>query len=505
MSVLKKLAGETALYGLSSIVGRSVNFLLVPLYTSVFRPSEQGVIIELFSWVALFNVLYTFGMETSYFRFATRQPERKTEFFNLTTSSVLTISLLVSGLLIFFANPIMVWREYPGQEQLLVWMAVIMAMDAVAAIPFARLRLEKKAKRFVVIRLTNIGLNVGLNLFFLVFCRDVYLGKYLSALQPLVDSIYNPRLGVGYIVLANLLANAFTLLQLLPQLRDFRFRLDWAALRPLLLYAYPILIMGFAGIANQNVDRLMLRELLPDGFYPGRTSADALGIYGNVYKLSILMNLAIQSFRFAADPFFFSKAEDKNAPVVFALVMKWFVIACVLLWLGVSLNLDLLGVLTMRRPIYREGLGVVPYLLLGNLFLGVYYNLAVWFKLSDKTGYGTLITLVGASLTVVGNLLLIPRLGYTGCALTFVVSCFVMMVVCYRLGDRFFPIPYDLRSALGYVGSAGLLIGLSSFIHISNLWVAVPFHLTLCLLYLACVVVVERDTILPKRLRGLRV
>lgn len=499
MSVLKKLAGETALYGLSSIVGRSVNFLLVPLYTSVFRPGEQGVIIELFSWVALFNVLYTFGMETSYFRFATRTPERKTEYFNLTTSTILTISLLVSGLLILFADPIMAWREYPGQERLLVWMAIIMALDAVATIPFARLRLEKKAKRFVTIRLINIGLNVGLNVFFLIFCRDIFLGKYFGSLQPLVQRFYDPTLGVGYIVLANLIANAFTLLQLLPQLREFRYRLDWALLRPLLLYAYPILIMGFAGIANQNVDRIMLRELLPDGFYPGRTSADALGIYGNVYKLAILMNLAIQSFRFAADPFFFSKAEDKAAPAVFALVMKWFVIACTVLWVGVSLNLDVLGVLTMRQPIYREGLGVVPYLLLGNLFLGVYYNLSVWFKLSDKTAYGTLITAVGAVLTVAGNVLLIPRLGYTGCAVTFLVSCFVMMVLCYALGEKFYPIPYDVRSAVGYVAAAGLLIWLSSLVEIPNLWVAVPFHLALCGLFVSGIAWVERDSLRPRR------
>lgn len=501
MSVLKKLAGETALYGLSSIVGRSVNFLLVPLYTTVFRPGEQGVIIELFSWVALFNVLYTFGMETSYFRFATRTPDRQAAYFNLTTSVVLTISVLVSGALILFANPIMAWREYPGQERLLVWMAVIMALDAVAAIPFARLRLEKRAKRFVAIRLVNIGLNVGLNVFFLIFCRDVFLGKYLTGLQPFVQRFYDPTLGVGYIVLANLIANAFTLVQLFPQLREFRYRLDGELLRPLLRYAYPILIMGFAGIANQNVDRLMLRQLLPEGFYPGRTAADALGIYGNVYKLSILMNLVIQSFRFAADPFFFSKAEDKNAPAVFALVMKWFVIACAVLWVGVSLNLDVLGLLTLRRPEYREGLGVVPYLLLGNLFLGVYYNLSVWFKLSDKTTYGTLITAVGAVLTVAGNGLLIPRLGYLGCAVTFLGSSFVMMVLCYALGERFYPIPYDVRSAFGYVASAGLLIGLSSLVQLPSLWLAVPFHLALCGLFVAGIFIVERDALRPKRFK----
>ncbi len=504
MSVLKKLAGDTALYGLSSILGRSINFLLVPLYTSVFAPGEQAITTELFSYVAFFNVLYTYGMETSYFRFATREPERRAFYYNLTLSSILFTSLLLSGGLIAAAGPLMARLGYPGQEKLLVWLAVIVALDAVILIPLARLRLEKNAKRFVTVRLINIGINVGLNVFFLVFCRDVLAGKYLPGLRPLIVAVYNPHLGVGYMVFSNLVANVVNVLMLWDLFVKLQFTLRWSAFKPLWVYAYPILIMGFAGVANQTTDRLMLRHLLPANFYPGKTPEDALGIYGNVYKLSILMNLAIQSFRFAADPFFFSKAEDKNAPAVFALVMKWFIIACVLLWLGVSLNLDVIGLLTMRRPVYREGLGVVPYLLLGNLFLGVYYNLAVWFKLSDKTSYGTIITLVGASLTIALNILLIPRVGYLGCAVTFLFSCFVMMVLCYLLGERFYPIPYNLRSAFGYVGAAGLLIWLSSLVKLPTLWMAVPFHLALFLLYAVGIALVERNTLLPKRLVGSR-
>ncbi|MCY7350471.1 MAG: polysaccharide biosynthesis C-terminal domain-containing protein, partial [Cytophagaceae bacterium] len=277
-------------------------------------------------------------------------------------------------------------------------------------------------------------------------------------------------------------------------------RWDWAVLRRMLDYGYPIMLMGLAGSVTLLTDRLVLERFLPEGFYPGRTAEEALGIYGNCYKLSIFMSLAIQAFRYAADPFFFSRTGDKNAPNVFADVMHWFIIAGVLIWVGVSLNLDFIGTF-FRKEIYREGLGVVPILLLGNLFLGVYYNLSVWFKLTDKTQYGTLITGIGAVSTLILNILLIPLLGYTGSALAFLASCVLMAVICYGLGDKHFPVPYRLLGALGYIGSAGLLIYLSSLVRIPDLWLAVPFHLLLCGLYFACIVLVERNTLLPKRWR----
>ncbi|MBC7922271.1 MAG: polysaccharide biosynthesis protein [Ferruginibacter sp.] len=496
MSVIKKLAGETALYGVSSILGRVLNYALVPLHTAIFLPGELAVTVKLFAYVALLNVLYTYGMETAFFRFAAKNGggggKEARIHYDLALTSVVVSSLLLSGTLVLFSSDVAAWLDYPGKGLFVRWLAIIVAIDAVVAIPFARLRLEKKARQFATARVINIGLNVLLNVFFLYFCRNVYEGEFGVAWKPFVDAIYSPTLGVGYIFLANLIANAAFFPLLRKQFADFRFRFDWHLLRPMWAYGYPILIMGLAGTVNLMIDRAMLQEWLPTGFYPGRTSEEALGIYGNCYKLSIFMSLVIQAFRYAAEPFFFSRAEDKNAPATFANVMKWFVIACTVIWLGVSVNLDILKQVFLRREIYWEGLGVVPLLLLGNLFLGVYYNLSVWFKLSDKTGYGTLITATGAVVAVVGNGLLIPVMGYLGCAVTFALSCFVMMALCYGLGQQHYPVPYNLKSAAGYVGGAALLIGLANQLAFDNPFVASAFHLLLCGLFGVGIYLLER-------------
>lgn len=500
MSVLKKLAGETALYGVSSILGRVIYWFLVPLHTHVFlRPGELSSNTELYSWVALFNVIFTFGMETAFFRFANRNPERRQEYFNQAQTAITVVSLLFSGLLIVMAPTLSRLLNYPGESSNIVFLALIVAIDAIVAIPFARLRLEKKAKKFVAVKIINIAINVILNVFFLVLCRDISLGKYLTSLQPIGAYLYRPEIGPGYIFIANLIANACFLLLLRDAFKGFQFTWKGPIFSEMWVYAYPILILGLAGTVNQMADRWFLRHLLPDGFYPKLTSEDALGIYGSCYKLSVFMSLAIQSFKYAADPFFFSKAEDKNAPELLALVMKWFVIVCVVLWVGVSLNIDILGHFMLSKA-YRVGLEVVPILLLANLFLGVYYNLAFWFKLTDKTHFGTLITFIGAALTVGLNVWLIPQMGYLGCAYAFLVSSIAMCVVCYLLGEKYYSVPYQVGSALGYIFSAGLLIYFSTFVKISSFWVSVPYHLALCLLYGLGILLVERESI-PLKIR----
>lgn len=496
MSVIKKLAGETALYGVSSILGRLLNYALVPLHTAIFLPGQMAITVELFAYVAFLNVLYTYGMETAFFRFASKTKDPHT-YYNAALTAIVLSSVSFSAIFILFSSQIAASLGYPGKGLFITWLALIVAMDAIVAIPFARLRLEKKARKFATARVVNIALNVFLNIFFLYFCRNVYEGNFLAGFKPLVDLIYSPTLGVGYIFLANLLANLAFFGLLWREFSVFRPVFNGSLLRPMLVYGYPILIMGLAGTINLMIDRIMLKNYLPEGFYPGRSAADALGIYGNCYKLSIFMSLVIQAFRYAAEPFFFSKAEEKNAPATFAEVMKWFIIACAVIWLGVSVNLDLLKMIFLRKQIYWEGLIVVPVLLLANLFLGVYYNLSVWFKLSDRTGYGTLITAAGAVVALAGNLLLIPVLGYMGCALAFLLSCFVMMSLCYVLGNKYYPIPYDLQSALGYVGGAGLLIWLSFQVTFSNPFVAAAFHFLLCAGYLLTIYLVEKRKAKP--------
>ncbi len=447
MSILKKLASETATYGVLTMLGRLLNSLLVLLHTDLFLPEQLAVQVQLYSYAGLALVIYIFGMETAFFRFAAKEADRE-QYYNIVQSAVIIVSVALSAAVFIFAEPIARFLLYPEEATLVRWFAIIMAIDGMVAIPFARLRLEKKAKQFVTYRLVNIFLYIFLNVFFLIVCRDIAEGKYALSLQPVVHLFYNPAVAPRYIIMANLVANLAYFILLRKEFRSFRFVFDKSLFKPVWVYAYPIGIMNLAAVTNTFFDRAFLQYLLPENFYPGRTTRQAIGIYGQCFKLSIFMNLTIQAFKYAAEPFFFQKAEDKDAPETFALVMRWFVIFCVILWVGVSLNLDLLAVLFLKQDIYHEGVYVVPWLLLGFLLLGIYYNLATWFKVTNKTQYGTYITIAGALCTIVLNFLLVPHIGYLGCAVAFAVSGFLMTALCYYFGQQYYPVPYDLKSGL---------------------------------------------------------
>lgn len=492
MSVVKKLASDTALYGLSSIVGRFLNWLLVAVHTRVFdQPKLLADNNQLYVWVILLNILYTYGMETAFFRFAKK--ENRQEYFNLILTYIILTSILFSLIIFFYATPIINWMGFPGKERLIVWFAIILATDAIAAIAFVKLRAENRAKRFVFIRITNIFINIGLNAFYLMFCKYIHEGLFLESWKPFADYFYNPSIGPDYIVWANFIASLITILLLWREFIDFRFSFDFQKFKPVLIYAYPLLIMGLAGAINQTADRLMLTKILPEGFYKGLTSDDAFSIYANVYKLSIFMLLVVQAYRYAADPFFFSKAEDKNSPTMLALATKWFTIACILIWVGVSVNIDLISLILGKN--YRSGIIVVPILLLANLFIGVYQNISMWFKLSDKTHFGTYFTIIGMVITVILNIILIPILGYVGCAITFAISSFIMMVLCYYYGQKYYPIPYELKSVITYLIIAGIFIVISWQIKIESLMFAIPFHILLTLLFVFGIVVSERTSL----------
>ena len=491
MSVLKKLASQTAVYGVSSIVGRVLTYLLVPIYTRVFGRAEYGVVTELYAYVAFLNIVFTYGIETAYFRFANRVGTDRQLLYDRVLSLLLLSSVVLSGALALLARPLAELLRYPNQSNYVVWLALILGLDAIVALPFARLRLENRARKFATVRLVNIGVNVGLNLFFIKLCPDVLAGKTLPALRPLVEAVYDPTLGVGYVFLVNLLANALYVPLLARELFGFRFRWpEWAVVRPLLGYAYPLMFMGLAGMVNEVLDRIVLKYWLPEGFYPHMTNQAALGVYGACYKLSIFMSLVIQAFRYAAEPFFFSQSTQKNSPATFALVLKWFTLCCAFIFVVISLNLEDFGLLL--GPAFRVGLGVVPILLMANLFLGVYYNLAVWFKLTDKTYYGTYIGVGGAVLTVALNLLLIPFLGYTGCALATLACYFMMAVLCWRLGERHFPVPYPaLRLGLWLLVAAAL-VALGWWVQPIGWWARHAWHIGLTLGFLATLYLVER-------------
>jgi len=493
MSVLKKLASQTAVYGISSIVGRVLTYLLMPIYTGAFAAAEYGVVTGLYAYVSFLNVVFTYGMESTFFRFANRPGIDRRELYGRVISLLLMSTAVLTVLLVLLARPLLELLEIPpGHEQYVTWVALILGLDALTAIPFARLRLENRARKFASIKLAGIVVTVALNLFFIVLCPAVASGQWLPALRPLVAWLYDPTMGVGYVFLSNLFASGLTLLLLWRELLDFRFRLSLAFLRPLLAYAYPLMLMGLAGMVNETLDRILLPKWLPDNFYPGQSSLTAVGIYGACYKLSIFMSLVIQAFRYAAEPFFFAQSNEKNSPVMFAMIMKWFTLCCAVIFVGISLNVEDLGPLFLRRPEYLQGLVVVPILLLANLFLGVYYNLSVWFKLTDKTYYGTYIGAGGAVLTIALNFLLIPVLGYLGCALATLACYFMMAMLCWRLGERHFPVPYPaLRLGLWLLAAAGL-VGLGWGVEVAGWWARHAWHAGLTVTFLGALYAIER-------------
>lgn len=498
MSLARKLLSQTVLYGLSSIVGRALNYLLVPLHTAVFAAAAYGVITELYAYVAFFNVIALYGIETAFFRFANRPETDRTYLYRSALTLLLLTTAALVVVLLALSGPLARLLGYPGEAHLLVWLAIIIGVDAVMQLPFARLRLEGKAARFATVRIANILINAALNIFFLWMCPKAVAGEDFVWLQPLAEQVYSPELGVGYVFLANLIANLLFVPMLWPQLRDFRFTLDADLSKKLMHYGYPLMLMGLAGMVNEVLNRPMLKAFLPDNFYPGKTSLEALGIFGACAKLAILMNLAIQAFRYAAEPFFFSQANDRNSPRTFAVVMRWFVICCALILLLVTVNLDVLQYF-LTSPEYREGLEVVPVMLLGYLLLGVYYNLSVWFKLTDRTYFGTWMSVGGAIITISLNVLLIPVIGYMGCAVAALVCYGAMATACYVLGQRYFPVPYAMWAMVGYVALALALCGAAWFVPIAHDYLRYSYHALLVLIFVGVIAFAEEP--IKKRLR----
>ena len=471
MSKIKRLAGETVLYGLGSILPRFLNFLLVRVHTDVFAPEEYGIITKLFAYVAVMNIIFTFGMETAYFRFATKPGADEKKIFNITQTVVLIITLTLSSLFIVLAEPIANALEIPGHANLVRWLVVIMFLDALVAIPFARLRLQKKALIFAAGRLVNITIFIALNIYFLTVA-------------------YDPSVGIDYVIIANLIANISYLFFFTGSLLSWRPAFDREISPAVLTYAYPVMLTGLAGMTNETFSRLTLDWWLPENFYPGQTSEYALGIFGACYKYGVLMNLAVQAFRYAAEPFFFSNAADKGSPALFARVNHYFIIVCCVLLLGVCINLDILKYFLGNKE-YWQGLSIVPILLLAYLFLGVYYNISAWFKLTDKTYYGTIITVGGAIVTIAANFVLIPMAGYFGSSLATLLCYFSMTIACYLIGQKYYPIPYNVAKSVAYIGITFTIVYAVNFISIDNQWLATTFHAVVFVAYLLVIYLLE--------------
>ena len=477
MSKLKRLAGETVLYGLGSIIPRFLNFLMVPLYTAVFAPEEFGVIAKLYAYVGVINTIYMFGMETAYFRFANKAGEIEQRIFNLTQTVVIIISGVLSFVFIICSVPIADYLEVSSRPDLVIWLSVIMFIDALVAIPFARLRFQKKAGHFAFAKLVNITLVVGLNVYFLQF------------------SFVNPD--VGLVILANLIANAFYVVLFFKTLITWRPRFDRDLSPAIFHYAYPIMFTGLAGMTNEMFSRITLEEWLPENFYPGKSQKFALGVFSACYRFAGLMNLAITAFRYAAEPFFFAQATEKNSPQLFSRINHYFIIFCCILLLAVSINLDILKHF-LAQPAYWEGLHIVPILLLAYLFLGIYYNFSVWFKLTDKTYYGTAITVGGALITITANYILIPLAGYEGSSWAALICYFSMTVCCFILGQKHYPIPYNIVKASVYIIGTMALVYVVMDVRFSTQLLNTLFHISVLAIYILIAYLIERKGLKEK-------
>ena len=423
MNPLKKLASQTAIYGLSSVVGRLLNYLLVPLYTRYFLPAEYGVVTELYAYVAFLVVMLTYGMETAFFRFSKK--EETTKVYSTTLISLLISSVVFVGLIFLNSSAISQWLGYANHPEYIQFFALIIGMDAVASISFAKLREQDKAMRFAFIRIVNIMVNIGLNLYFIVY----------------------QEYGIAYIFIANLVASVITLLMLFPQMISSSWVFDKKLWKKMMIYALPLLIAGLAGMTNETIDRILLKHLLPNT----DMAASELGLYGAFYKLSIIMILFIQTFRFAAEPFFFAQEKEGNSRKIYADVMKYFTIIMAFIFLGVTIFYDVIKGFLGSEYHDERGFLVVSILLLANLFLGIYYNLSIWYKLTEKTKYGAYLSIFGAIITLSLNFTLIPVLGFVGCAWATLVCYFSMTVASYYLGKRHFSVPYQVKRIALYL------------------------------------------------------
>ncbi len=448
MSKVKQLAKETAIYGVSSIVGRFLNWLLVPLYTKkLVEVADYGVVTNLYAWTALLIILLTYGMETSFFRYAGKDGNDSEKVYGTSLTALFSSSALFAIAMVFFRNNVASFLGYEELGHIIGMMATLVAMDAFLCMPFARFRIEKRPIKFAVLKFINVFINIGVNLFLILLC------PYLLSKNPDAAwlSFYDFDKQIDYIIIANFLSSAAMMLLLAPDYLRVKWGFDRQLFTKMFKYAFPILIVGIAGVINQSGDKILYPFLVEN---KDLAQVD-LGIYGANYKVAIIMVMFIQAFRFAFEPFVFSQNGGKKDKKTYADVMKYFVIFCMLIFLSVTLYIDIVKLLI--SPKYYVGLKVVPIVLFAHFFFGIFFNLSLWYKLTDRTQYGAYMALSGAAITLLINIIFVPHYGYMASAWANLICYTFMMLICYMLMQKFYPIKYDLKKIALYIG-AGLLI-----------------------------------------------
>ena len=452
LASLKNLAGQTVWYGLSNIAAKLLNVLLTPLLTYILvSPKGQadfGDFAVIYAGISFANVVYTYGMETAFFRFSAIQGSNKERLFQTSFSSLLVTTVLFSAILFWFSDPLSAFAGFAGHPEYIRLAVLIIAADTLAAIPFAVLRQEGRPKKYAFTRVSGIVVTIVLTVLFMQWSPG-WVGEHpQSAYAQWFAKRTNPEL----ILLANLAGSVTTFLVLWREWSGFRFRFDAALWRTIIKYSAPFIIIGLGGMINETLDRIMLRRLLPGS---DQSVKMAVAVYAANYRIAIFISLFIQAFRMAAEPFFFAQSADKNAPKTYARVMKWFVITLCFAFLFTALFLDIWKYM-VGSP-YRSGLGVVPILLYANIALGIYYNLSVWYKISGQLKWGIFITLIGASITLLLNFMLIPRFGMWACAWATLACYGSMMIISYLAGQKYFPVPYARKKLLSYILVMSLL------------------------------------------------
>jgi O-antigen/teichoic acid export membrane protein len=485
---IKKLAGQTLWYGVPTIASRFLGYLLSVLLFRWYGPTVTADITQVYALIPFLNILFTYGLETAYFRFVQiRDPK---SLFNTLSISLIASTILFSIVLLFYTGALADATSLSDHPEFFRWMVYILFFDTLSVLPFAKLRQQERPRKYAFIKVMNIVLTVLIVLYYLRFCPERYA---VNPDDPWLF-FYDPSIGIGYYIIANAIASAITLLLLWDEWKGFSFSFDSALWKEVMTYAYPLLIVGFGGMINEMLSRLVYSYVL---HLPEMEEKRQLGIFGASYKVAVLITMFIQVFKMAAEPFFFKQSTDANAPKTYARVTKFFVMACCLMWLGIVFNLDWIAHLAYGKNYdqYKEGLHIIPILAMGSVFLGTYYNLSVWYKLTNKTWTGAWITIAGAVITIVLNIWWIPIFGYTGSAWATFICYLFMMIISYVLGQKHYPIPYAWKKLSAYVLIAILLyfvqIAIAKFIS-QNFWIVTGSGVLLFLLFVLLLAKTER-------------
>jgi O-antigen/teichoic acid export membrane protein len=465
LSLYKNLFKQTAIYGLATVLPRMFSFILVPLYTDLLPKAAYGKVTIIFAWMIFFNVILAYGMETTFFRFYNNETDKKAVI------ETTTVSIFWSTLLFLF--PALLLKNYLAElsgidVQYIIYTIWILVLDALVIVPFSKLRAYQRPMIYAVIKIGNVVVNLSLNVFFLIYLPEIAQENPDSFL----GSLYTENFEIGYIFVSNIIASLLTFIALSPNYFHVNWQFDFNLWKRMMRYGLPIMVAGIAFAINEQFDKILLGKLLP-----ANIAEAEVGVYSACYKLGLFMVLFRTAYTLGIEPFFFSHSKNENAPQTYATITKYFVIFGSFILLSVIVFADILKYLMIRDSSYWEAMKVVPLIILANFFLGIYTNLSVWYKLIDKTYIGAYISIVGAIVTLVLNFLLIPTMSYYGSAIATIAAYGTMMGISYFLGNKYYPIPYDIKKITGYLGLSILFSIISFYYFRENYFVGIPLLL----------------------------